>query len=141
MLKHIQICFALLPLIIVGAAAAERAEVKACFELKSNAEQRDCAQHVYRSVSAKLEQVFQNELARAAMPPGDGIKFGAVNPAKRVEAMNKSQSAWQAYRDAECWGVVGSGGGTGTPTWAYVCLIEKSLQRIEELTVPIEKGR
>jgi uncharacterized protein YecT (DUF1311 family) len=85
--------------------------------------------------------VFQDEVARTSKPPGEGIRFGAADPAKVVAAMTKSQRAWEAYRDAECWGVVGSGGGTGSTTWAYVCLIEKAKERTMELTVPIEKGR
>ena len=140
MFNRARLCGALLPLILVNSAAAQTHEVKACFDLRSNAEQRDCVQKLYRAVSADLERVFQSEVARASKPP-EGIRFGAADPVKVVEAMNKSQSAWQAYRDAECWGVVGSGGGTGSPTWGFVCALEKTKERIQELMVPIEKGR
>lgn len=140
-LHRARLCCALLLLIVVNSAVAQTDEVKACFDLRSNAEQRDCVQKLYRGIAAELERVFQDELARVSQPPGEGIKFGAADPVKLADALTKSQSAWQAYRDAECWGVVGSGGGTGSATWAFVCLIEKTKERMRELTVPIEKGR
>lgn len=141
MFKHGQIFCALLPLVIVDPAAAQPDDIKACFDFVSNPEQRDCVRNLYRAASAELERVFQDKVARASKPPDEGIRFGATDPMKIVAALNKSQNAWQAYRDAECWGVVGSGGGTGSPTWGFVCLVEKTKERIQELTVPIEKGR
>jgi uncharacterized protein YecT (DUF1311 family) len=52
------------------------------------------------------------------------------------DAVVASQKAWQAYRDAECWGVVARPGGSGRLVWAYGCLAEKTLERIQELRVP-----
>jgi uncharacterized protein YecT (DUF1311 family) len=51
----------------------------------------------------------------------------------------ESQQAREAYRDAECRGVVGRGGGSGTMVWVLGCLAEKVRARTQELEVPFEQ--
>jgi hypothetical protein len=43
------------------------------------------------------------------------------------------------YRDAECVGLVGLGGGSGRPVWVYGCLAEKTFERMRELKVPFDQ--
>ena len=50
-----------------------------------------------------------------------------------------SQAAWEAYRDAECRGLVGLGGGAGRQAWVYGCLAEKTFERMRELKVPFDQ--
>jgi uncharacterized protein YecT (DUF1311 family) len=125
-------------LLAASPAVADNPRVKACFDLRSNAEQRDCAQALYREASKELDEIVRRRLDEAeasdnAPPP----KFGAV-PQKQSfrDAIAASQKAWEAYRDAECWGVVGRPGGSGSATWGFGCAAEKTLERIEEVKVP-----
>ena len=80
-------------------------------------------------VRRKLDEAEASDKA----PP----RFGAV-PQKQTfhDAIAASQKAWEAYRDAECWGVVGRPGGSGSFTWGFGCAAEKTLERIEEVKVP-----
>jgi uncharacterized protein YecT (DUF1311 family) len=133
------VCAAVLLLVRAGPAGAEGDPVKACFEVLSNAGQRECLQQLYRTASARLDEALVRAIARAGdfdakHPPAEGSP-------SLTTAISKSQSSWQAYRDAECWGVVGY---HRTPNerpaaalpWAWSCLAEKTLQRIRELDAP-----
>ena len=51
-------------------------------------------------------------------------------------AIAASQRAWEAYREAECRGVVGRGEGSGRMVWVFGCLTEKTRERIRELETP-----
>jgi uncharacterized protein YecT (DUF1311 family) len=118
-------------------AAADNARVKACLDLKSNAEQRDCAQALYRDASKELDDIVRRKLEQADASDKTPPQFGTV-PQKQSfhDAIAASQKAWEAYRDAECWGVVGRPGGSGSFTWGFGCAAEKTLERIEEVRVP-----
>ena len=118
-------------------AAADNARVKVCFALNSNAEQRDCAQALYRDASKELDEIVRGKLEEADASDKAPPQFGAV-PQKQSfhDAIAASQKAWEAYRDAECWGVVGRPGGSGSFTWGFGCAAEKTLERIEEVKVP-----
>ena len=132
-------CAAVLLLVRAGPAGAEGDPVKACFEQLSNSGQRECLQQVYRTASARLDEVLVRAIERATEfdakhSPPDGT-------ASLTTAIRKSHSSWQAYRDAECWGVVGyyrppNERPAATLPWAWSCLAEKTLQRIRELEVP-----
>ena len=95
----------------------------ACFDLISNSETRQCLEDLYRNASAKLDGAFLAAIERAS---------GADGTLDLATSIRKSQSLWQAYRDAECLGVVGHGARPSLP-WKWRCLAEKTLQRIEDL--------
>lgn len=116
--------FALPLLIPAGPSVAGADPVSACLDLPSNAEQRQCAEKLAGAAAVEMDEILRRALANPA------------NSQERAAAISKSQSAWIAYRDAECWGVVGSGDSSGRMTWAFGCLAEKTLQRINELKVP-----
>ena len=120
-------------LLAAGPAAADNAPVKACLALNSNAEERDCAQALYREASKELDEIVRRKLDEAGASDNAPPRFGAV-PQKQSfhDAIAASQKAWEAYRDAECWGVVGRPGGSGSFTWGFGCAAEKTLERIEE---------
>src|SRR5262249_16022995 len=108
----------------------------ACFDMNSNAEQRDCLSKLHRDATAELAEVYHRALERAAaanarMPPGD--KPGAISMA---DAITASQTAWEAHPNAECWGVPGTGNGPGRMTWVFGCAAERTFKRIQELKVP-----
>jgi uncharacterized protein YecT (DUF1311 family) len=124
-------------LLAASPAAANNARVKACFDLNSNAEQRDCAQALYRDALKDLDDLVRRKLDEAGASDKAPPRFGAV-PQKQslYDAIAASQEAWEAYRDAECWGVAGRPGGSGSFTWGFGCAAEKTLERIEEVKVP-----
>ena len=122
-----RVCGAVLLLAHAEPATAESEPVKACFDLPSNSGQRECLQELYRTKSARLDEVLRAATTRAS-------KMEAA--ANLATAIGKSQIAWQAYRDAECWGVVGHDRGSAARPWVWSCLVEKTLQRIRELEVP-----
>jgi uncharacterized protein YecT (DUF1311 family) len=124
-------------LLAANPAAADNARVKACFDLSSNAEQRDCAQALYRDASKELDEIVRRKLEAAEASDKAPPQFGTVPQEQSFhDAIAASQKAWEAYRDAECWGVVGRPGGSGSFTWGFGCAAEKTLERIEEVRVP-----
>ncbi|MBR0753637.1 DUF1311 domain-containing protein [Bradyrhizobium jicamae] len=123
-----------------GAARTESARIKACFDRRSNAEQRDCLHDLYREAQAELDQLFHRKIDEANAREADMRARNTLPPPVKgpstVERIAASQKAWEGYREAECWGVVGEPGGSGSRTWAYGCLAEKTFERIGELKVP-----
>src|SRR5258708_5292698 len=98
-------------------AAADNARVKACFNLNSNAEQRDRAQALCREASKQLDEIVRRRLDEAEASDKTSPRFGAVPQTQSFhDAIAASQKAWEAYRDAECWGVAGRPGGSGSAT-------------------------
>jgi len=124
-------------LLAASPAAADNARVKACFDLRSNGEQRDCAQALYREALKELDAIVRRKLDEAEAFDKEPSRLGAV-PQKQSfhDAIAASQKAWEAYLDAECWGVAGRPGGSGSFTWGFGCAAEKTLERIEEVKVP-----
>lgn len=98
--------------------------VNACFDLISNTEQRLCLEELYRTASAKLDKALLSAIERSSKAEKGSLDW--------VTAVRNSQSLWQAYRDAECLGVVGLGARPSLP-WKWRCLAEKTLQRIDDL--------
>jgi uncharacterized protein YecT (DUF1311 family) len=124
-------------LLTASPAVADNARVKACFDLNSNLEQRDCAQALYRQASKELDEIVRRRLAEAEASDNAPPQFGAVAQKQSFhDAIAASQKAWEAYRNAECWGVAGRPGGSGSFTWGFGCAAEKTLERIEEVNVP-----
>jgi uncharacterized protein YecT (DUF1311 family) len=118
-------------------ALASDARVKACFDLNSNADQRDCAQALYGEASKELDELVRRRLDEAEATDKVPPQPGAPPQTKSLrDAIAASQNAWETYREAECWGVVGRPGGSGSFTWGFACAAEKTLERIEELKVP-----
>jgi uncharacterized protein YecT (DUF1311 family) len=103
--------------------------VQTCLDKMTGGEQKQCTETLYRAASDKLDAVYRVVLERASKSD----KAGAPSQAAAIAA---SQKAWEAYRDAECTGVVGSGDGSGTQVWRFGCLAEKTIERIQELQVP-----
>ena len=56
--------------------------------------------------------------------------------------MRKSQTAWEAYRNAECGEVVGQGrDGSGRRTFMMACYADKTIERIKEVETSYEQRR
>jgi uncharacterized protein YecT (DUF1311 family) len=123
-------------LCLAGPATADDDRVKACLDLNTTLEQRQCAQDLFRAATAELDQIYRRVLDAATVAektaPGGGNQTAPSWP----DAIVASQKAWEAYRDAECWDVVGRPGGSGRLVWAYGCLAEKTVERVRELRVP-----
>jgi uncharacterized protein YecT (DUF1311 family) len=109
--------------------AAESTAVRACLDGMTGAEQKQCTEAVYRAATAELETLYRRAVDAALGPDVSG----------RATAITASQAAWEAYRDAECRGLVGLGGGSGRPPWIYGCLAEKTFERMRELKVPFDQ--
>jgi uncharacterized protein YecT (DUF1311 family) len=132
--------FAALLVFAASPAAAEHPRVKACFNLRSNAEQRDCLHELYRAASAELDDILRRKLEAADATDTAPPMIGAAPQTLGLrDAIAASQKAWEAYREVECWGVVGRPGGSGRLGWAYGCLAEKTLARIDEVKVPCDQ--
>jgi len=125
-------CLAILLLASTPAAATNDA-VQSCLDKMTGREQKQCTETLYRAASDKLDAVYRGVLDRAS-------KSDKVGVSSQAAAIAASQKAWQAYRDAECSGVVGSGDGSGTQVWRFGCLAEKTIERIQELQVPFYQG-
>ncbi|MCP3470645.1 DUF1311 domain-containing protein [Bradyrhizobium sp. CCGUVB1N3] len=126
-----------------GQAIAEDVRVKACFDRGSNAEQRECLHDLYRAAQAELEKTYRQRIDQATALEADARARGTWPPPLQgpswAERIASSQKAWDGYREAECWGVIGQPGGSGRLGWAYGCLAEKTFERIDELKVPFDQ--
>src|SRR5689334_20693225 len=109
---------AILAAAIVSPAAATHPAVRACFDKMQNWEQKECMRQLDRAARAELDDIYRATLERTRR----------LNPdSDQTTAIEASQKAWEAYRDAECWGFVGGGGkdwGTGTATMVTGCAAE-----------------
>jgi uncharacterized protein YecT (DUF1311 family) len=129
MTRCVALCCAALLLLFARPLLAESSSVRACLNQLSNAEQKECTQAVFRAASVELEALYRRTVENALKQDVTG----------RAAAIAASQTAWESYRNAECSGLVGLGGGSGRPVWVYGCLAEKTFERIQELTVPWEQ--
>lgn len=98
----------------------------------SQVETGNCVAATEANVNAALELALTS--ARGAAEELDGVTGRAV----AVPALEASQSAWAAYRDAEC-EYIGStwGGGSGTGIAITSCRIELTRARIDALFASI----
>jgi uncharacterized protein YecT (DUF1311 family) len=127
-------CIAALVLIAPCPVGAESNASADCSALITGAEQKECAELAFRTSADELKDAYRRVLERSmkadgSMPNGSGEKNWTA-------VVTKSQQAWENYRDAECWGVVGLGEGSGRMVWVWGCLAEKNKERIRELNVP-----
>jgi uncharacterized protein YecT (DUF1311 family) len=106
-------------------ATADDRPSQNCGDLATGGEQKQCAETQFRKATDELKAAYGRVLERAAKPDGNA-------------AVIASQQAWEAYRDAECRGVVGRGGGSGRMVWVLGCLTEKADARTRELNVPYD---
>jgi uncharacterized protein YecT (DUF1311 family) len=125
MFGPVRLALAVTSLIAPGLASADDRLLEKCGDLATGAEQKHCAEQRYREAADALQAAYGRALARAAN-------------ADDKAAATASQRAWEAYRDAECRGVVGRGGGSGRMVWVLGCLKEKTDARTGELDVPYE---
>ena len=128
-------CLSILVLAMPAAAASDA--VSACLDLPSTAQQRQCAEALYRAATLELDEVFSRAVKSASVIDGRPMDPDArPDPASLAAAITASQNSWRIYRDAECQSVVGHGDGSGRMAWVWGCLAEKTLERIQELKVP-----
>jgi uncharacterized protein YecT (DUF1311 family) len=110
-----------------------------CGDLMTNSEQKECSEHQYRNAVAALEGAFARAMERASKADAQRAAGGNSPDKSWAASVTESQRAWAIYRDAECKGVVGSGGGSGRMVWVWGCLAEKTSQRAVELDVPFDQ--
>jgi uncharacterized protein YecT (DUF1311 family) len=122
----------LIILLISTPADATNDAVRACLDKMTGGEQKQCTERLYRNAADKLDAVYRSVVDRASKSGKDGVSSQAA-------AITTSQKAWQAYRDAECSGVIGSGDGSGSQVWRFGCLAEKTFERIQELQTPFDQ--
>jgi uncharacterized protein YecT (DUF1311 family) len=110
-----------------GAAAAD-ASFECSMNLGSQVEIGGCVSDVLATVDRTLAAAL--EMAKASAAELDGITGRAV----AVPALEASQAAWEAYRDAQC-EYVGStfGGGSGTGIAITSCRVDLGRGRVDEL--------
>jgi uncharacterized protein YecT (DUF1311 family) len=137
MLGFARLALVAILLIAPSLAQGEGAARQNCGELATGADQKQCAEMQYRKAADALREAYAGILRRAAQAdagstPVSGEKTWSV-------AVTESQQAWEVYRDAECRGVVGRGGGSGRMVWVWGCLAEKTNARIRELNVPFDQ--
>jgi uncharacterized protein YecT (DUF1311 family) len=112
-------------------AQAEDADLVQCLNTPTGSEQKRCTQELFRKASDELKVAYAGALEKAAAADARNAADGPSSA-----AFVESQRAWEIYRDAECKGVVGRGGGTGRMVWVFGCLAEKNRVRVEEINVP-----
>ena len=116
-------------------ARAGNAELVQCLDAPTGGEQKRCTQALFRQADDELKKTYADILEKAAKADARASLPNATDKGASA-AVAESQRAWGIYRDAECWGVVGRGGGSGRMVWVFGCLAEKTTDRIRELNVP-----
>lgn len=116
-----------------SSAHAEDAQLVACLNSPTGREQKQCAQALFQNAAEEMKKAVAGALQKAA-------ELDARTPGSAdgglAAAISASQRAFEAYRDAECSGVIGRGEGSGRIVWVQGCLAEKTRERIRELRVP-----
>jgi uncharacterized protein YecT (DUF1311 family) len=116
-----------LAVLVAGAALADPAS-ECGVDLGSQVEIGDCVAATEKRVEANLATMLG--FATDAAKELDGLTGRAVS----LPALEASQAAWSAYRDAQC-DYVGAtfGGGSGTGIAISSCRIELGRARVAEL--------
>jgi uncharacterized protein YecT (DUF1311 family) len=120
---------AVVPFFILAAGAAQAdASLECSLSAGSQVETGDCVAATEATVESVLEQVLG--FARSAAEELDATTGRAVS----VPALDASQAAWAAFRDAHC-DYIGStwGGGSGTGIAISSCRIDLGRDRIDAL--------
>jgi uncharacterized protein YecT (DUF1311 family) len=120
-------------LMVPALTRADDADIVRCLNAPTGGEQKQCTQALFQNAADEMKQTYAGVMEKAAeadarnSPSGDGSSSSAIA---------ESQRAWEIYRDAECKGVVGRGGGSGRMVWISGCLAKKTRERIRELNAP-----
>lgn len=114
-------------------ARAEDADLVRCLNAPTGSEQKQCTQALFQSAAEELKKTYAGVLEKAAEAEA---RTSGSSDGSSSSAISESQRAWEVYRDAECRGVVGRGGGSGRMVWISGCLVEKTRERIRELNAP-----
>ena len=114
-------------------AHADDADLIRCLNAPTGSEQKQCTQALFQDAADRMKQTYAGVLEKAAEADARNAGSGDGGVAA---AIAESQRAWNTYRDAECRGVVGRGGGSGRMVWVFGCLAEKTRERIRELNTP-----
>jgi uncharacterized protein YecT (DUF1311 family) len=114
-------------------ARADDADLVRCLDAATASEQKQCTQALLQSAVEEMKQVHARVMEKAAEAEAGNAGSGDGSATAAIAA---SQRAWEIYRDAECRGVVGRGGGSGRTVWVFGCLEEKTRARIRELNTP-----
>jgi len=118
---------------LASLAQAEDIDLARCLNSPTGSEQKRCTLALYQGAAEEMKLTLAGVLQRAAEydAPMPGSTDGGL-----AAAISASQRAFEAYRDAECNGVVGRGEGSGRMVWVQACLAEMTRERIHELRVP-----
>ena len=116
-------------------ARAGNAELVQCLDSATGGEQKRCTQALFRKAEDELKNAYAAILEKAAKADARAALPNATEKGSSA-AVTESQRAWEIYRDAECKGVGGRGGGSGRMVWVFGCLTEKTVDRIRELNIP-----
>ena len=116
---------------------AEPGTTKTCADPATTGEQKQCAEDAYRKASEVLRATYARVMAAAAK--ADSENTPSTTEKSYSSLIADSQRAWENYRDAECWGLVGRGDGSARMAMVWGCLAEKSAERIRELNVPYDE--
>lgn len=114
-------------------ARAEDTDLTRCLNSPTGSEQKRCTQELFQQAAEQLKQAYAGVVKRAIE---SDTRNAGTGDDSAVAATAESQRAWEVYRDAECKGVAGRGGGSGRMVWVFGCLAEKTRERIRELNAP-----
>jgi uncharacterized protein YecT (DUF1311 family) len=114
-------------------AQAEDADLVQCLNAPTGSEQKQCTQALFQNAADEIKKAYAGVMEKAT--EGDARTSGLAD-GRSSAAIAESQRAWEIYRDAECRGVVGRGGGSDRMVWISGCLVEKTRERIRELNAP-----
>jgi len=119
-------------MVFASPAVATNAAVQACLDRSRGGEQKSCMEAIHRAARAELDAAYRGVLEAARKLDKDSFSESS--------AIEASQKAWEAYRDAECGGRIGGGGwGSGTAVMVMGCYAEKNYERVQELKVPFDQ--
>jgi uncharacterized protein YecT (DUF1311 family) len=114
-------------------AQAGDADLVQCLNAPTGSEQKQCTQALFRNAADEMKTAYAGVMEKAA--EADARNSGSGDGSAAV-AIAGSQRVWEIYRDTECRGVVGRGGGSGRMVWIFGRLAEKTRERIRELNAP-----
>lgn len=135
-LQRISLAGVLIAATTPSLARAQDATLARCLDAADGGEQKRCTQELFRQSADELKTTYANVLEKAAAADARRPQSGNAADGSAVAAIAESQRVWETYRDAECKGVVGRGGGSGRMVWVFGCLAEKTRDRIRELNIP-----
>jgi uncharacterized protein YecT (DUF1311 family) len=88
-------------------AQAEDADLVRCLNAPTGSEQKQCTQALFQNAADEMRKTYAGVMEKAAETDA------RTSDGSAAAAIAESQRAWETYRDAECKGVVGRGGGSG----------------------------